>query len=71
MINSRSGIDLLAFKVILFLTLILVIHPQCMMGDTGIQKASRQPPPKGAIESSIRKGTVSYTHLTLPTIYSV
>ena len=56
MINSRSGIDLLAFKVILFLTLILVIHPQCMMGDTGIQKASRQPPPKGAIESSIRKG---------------
>ena len=56
MINSRSGIGLITSKVVLFLTLFLVTHPQLMTGDTGIQKASRQPPPKGAIESSIRKG---------------
>ena len=56
MINLRSGIGLITSKVVLFLTLFLVTHSQLMTGDTGIQKASRQPPPKGAIESSIRKG---------------
>ncbi|MEE2808138.1 MAG: prenyltransferase/squalene oxidase repeat-containing protein [Verrucomicrobiota bacterium] len=56
MINSQSGMGLVTFRAILFLTLILTLHPQSMMGDTGIQKASRQPPAKGAIESSIRKG---------------
>ena len=56
MINSQSGRGSLTSKVVLFLALFLAAHPQHMMGDTGIQKASRPPPPKGAIESSIRKG---------------
>ena len=56
MIKPQSEIGSVIFRVILFLTLILTLHPQLMRGDTGIQKASREPPAKGAIESSIRKG---------------
>ena len=45
-----------------------ITEVECMIGDlTGITRGKISPTNKFIAE----KGTVSYTHLTLPTIYSV